>query len=255
VADFRRKPKRIIVPKVMVIDFRPAAIPQSWNLTDDLVKQYAKTMREITDDVLVYRIVKRATVRNYPLLLDGRRYTDATWTQAIQDDRAALRDSHGNYMLADYVRIIQDFKLLALVRDKLIDEVWMFGGPYFGFYESRMVGKGAFWCNAPAIEQTGKRFIMMGFNYQRDLKEMVHDFGHRTESILCKQFDTQTYLNQLYGFQATSTPKNDFEQWLLDHGTVHRKPGGVDYGQDEIAWVKALKAEWLPPAVNPNLVK
>jgi hypothetical protein len=32
-----------------------------------------------------------------------------------------------------------------------IDEIWLFGGPYFGFYESRMAGPGAFWCNAPPL--------------------------------------------------------------------------------------------------------
>jgi len=52
-----------------------------------------------------------------------------------------------------------------------------------------------------------------------------------------------------------AAPKNDYEQWLLDHGTVHRKPGGEDYSQDEIAWVTALKPDWFPPAIDPNRVK
>ncbi len=138
-----------------------------------------------------------------------------------------------------------------------IDEVWMFGGPYFGFYESRMVGKGAFWCNGPGIELNCRRFVIMGYNYQREVKEMVHDFGHRTESILARQFDSQAFLQQLYSSQpptATTVPapKNDFEQFLMARGTVHRKPGGADYSQDEIAWVTALKLEWFPPVVDPN---
>lgn len=252
--DFRRNPKKLTAPKVLVIDFRPAAVPQAWKLTDDLVNGYIQTMREISEQRLLYRVVQKITVPDYPLLLDGRRYNDETWMQALRDDRTAMRDPHGNYMMADYVRIIQDFNLLAQVRDKQIDEVWMFGGPYYGFYESRMVGRGAFWCNAPAIEQPGRRFIMMGFNFERDVKEMVHDFGHRAESMLSAQFGSQSFMHQLYSLQTLGACKNDFEEWLLEHGTVHRKPGGEEYGQDEVAWVKALKPAWLLPAVNPNLI-
>ena len=252
--DERGRSKRIQSPKVMVIDFRPAAVPANWARTEDLVKQYVSTIITASNGSVSYQVVQRKTIKDYPILEDGRRYTDATWSQAMADDQLAYRNQHGGYVMADYVRIIQDLSLLALVRDKIIDEVWMFGGPYFGFYESRMAGRGAFWCNAPAIEQTGRRFIMMGYNYQRDLSEMVHNFGHRAESILGKKFNSMAFLNQLYGGQPAPAPANDFETFLIQNGTTHRLPGGADYSQDELAWVKKLKSEWLPPAVNPNLV-
>jgi hypothetical protein len=50
------------------------------------------------------------------------------------------------------------------------------------------------------------------------------------------------------------TPNNDFEKFLLAHGTVHRKPHGAEYSQDETAWVNALKPEWFPPVVDPNRI-
>ena len=243
--------------KVLAIDFRPAAIPSFWSNTDSLIQKYVAAMQQASGNMLVYQVVNTLEVPKYPLLLDGRQYDDTTWKLALDDDTKAFRDSHGSYMLADYQRIIQDFNLVQQVQSQQIDEVWMFGGPYFGFYESRMVGTGAFWCNGPGIEQNCRRFVIMGYNYQRDVKEMVHDFGHRAESILARQFGSQTFLHQLYTSQppaATTVPapKNDFEQYLMTHGTVHRKPGGADYGQDEMAWVSALKPEWFPPAVDPN---
>jgi hypothetical protein len=248
-----------MAPKVLAIDFQPAAVPKNWNKSDDLIQKYITALRQASGDRLVYQLVNKLVVPNYPVFLDGRQYDDATWMEARADDRKAFRDAHGSYMMADYQRIIQDFNLLQQVKSQQIDEVWMFGGPYFGFYESRMVGKGAFWCNAPGIEQNCRRFVIMGFNYERDVREMVHDFGHRAESILARQFGSQSYLNLLYGPQppapaAMPAPKNDFEQFLLTNGTVHRKPGGEDYGQDEFAWVTALKPEWFPPAVNPGRV-
>jgi hypothetical protein len=243
--------------KVLAIDFRPAAIPLDWNSADSLVQEYIAAMQQASGNIAIYQLVNKLEVAKYPFLQDGRQYDDTTWKLALDDDTKAFRDSHGSYMLADYQRIIQDFNLVQQVQSGQIDEVWMFGGPYFGFYESRMVGKGAFWCNGPGIEMNCRRFVIMGYNYQRDVKEMMHDFGHRAESILARQFNSQALLNLLYSAQpptgiALTAPKNNFEQFLITHGTVHRKPGGADYGQDEIAWVTALKPEWFPPAVDPN---
>jgi hypothetical protein len=250
-------PPTVMNRKVLVIDFRPAAIPSFWNSTDNLIEKYIATMQQTSRNMLVYQVVNKLVAAKYPVLQDGRQYDDTTWKLALEDDTHAFRDAHGSYMLADYQRIIQDFNIIEQVVSQQIDEVWMFGGPYFGFYESRMIGQGAFWCNGPAIELTCRRFVIMGYNYQRDVKEMVHDFGHRAESTLARLFDAQALLNQLYSSQPpTATtlpaPKNEFEQFLMVHGTVHRKPGGADYGQDETAWVTALKLEWFPPTVDPN---
>jgi hypothetical protein len=49
----------------------------------------------------------------------------------------------------------------------------------------------AFWCNAPPLpgfEAAGRRFVVMGFNYERGVGEMLESFGHRAESILREVF-------------------------------------------------------------------
>ena len=253
--NFRRNPLKIKVPKVLLIDFRPPAIPQEWRSAISLAEELIEGMIQISHKVLIFKLAAKLELQTYPVLTNGLQYNDTTWAKTMQDDKTAVRDANGNFVLADYQRILQDYKILQGIQNLQIDEVWIFGGPYFGFYESRMVGKGAFWCNAPALEQTGRRFIMMGFNYQRGLQEMVHSFGHRAESILARQFDSQEFQNKLYKHQPTPAPKNEFEQWLLDHGTVHSTPGGADYGQNEISWATALKPEWWPSIIDPNLVK
>ena len=240
--------------KVLVIDFHPAAVPSHWHHSDDLIPKYIAAMRKASKDVLVYQVVEKFLVPEYPLLMDGRQYTDTTFASVLADGRSALRDANGSYLLADYDRIIQKFDLLQKIEDAQIDEVWMFGGPYFGFYESRMVGKNAFWCNGPAIERDCRRFVIMGFNYERDVKEMVHDYGHRAENILAKQFGSEAYLRKMYTQQSTHAPSNAYEQFLVEVGTVHRKPGGEEYGQDEYAWLAAMQPEWWPPTIDPNLV-
>lgn len=252
--NFRRKPKPVYVRNVLVLDFRPMGIPQGWRSTESLVQEHLEAMMQASHKMLIFKVIKILKINSYPLLMDGRQYNDVTWTQTVQNSQSALRDLRGNYMLADYQRIIKDYSILQAIQGRLIDEVWMFGGPYFGFYESRMVGKGAYWCNAPALEMDGRRFIMMGFNYQRGGQEMIHSFGHRAESILARHFGSQEFQNKLYAAQPIPAPKNEFEQWLLQHGTVHRTPGGADYGQNEFSWVSAMKNEWWPLVVDPNKV-
>jgi hypothetical protein len=83
---------------------------------------------------------------------------------------------------------------------------------------------------------------------------MVHDYGHRAENILAKHFDSETYLRRTYRQKTIPAPANAYEQFLLDVGTVHRKPGGEDYSQDEFAWLMAMQPEWWPPTIDPNLV-
>ena len=244
-----------ITRKVLVIDFRPTAVPSSWNRSDDLIPKYIDAMWKASKDILAYQVVEKLEVPEYPVLMDGRQYTDTTYPEVLADDKRALRDANGSYVFANYQQIIQKFDILQKVESAQIDEVWMFGGPYFGFYESRMVGRGAFWCNGPGMEENCRRFVIMGFNYERNLKEMVHDYGHRSESLLAKQFGSEAYLRKMYGQQSTHAPSNAYEQFLVDLGTVHRKPGGEEYGQDEFAWLTAMQPEWWPPTIDPNIVQ
>jgi hypothetical protein len=87
----------------------------------------------------------------------------------------------------DYEEIISDFGLLSRVESDEIDEIWLFAFPYAGFYESIMVGPDAFWCNSPPLslaQGLSRRFVIMGFNYERGVGPMLESFGHRVESHL-----------------------------------------------------------------------
>jgi hypothetical protein len=87
----------------------------------------------------------------------------------------------------DYLRLVREFNMIERVNSGEIDEVWLFGFPYAGYYESHMGGPGAFWCNSPALkgtEHADRRFIIMGYNYERGVGEMLENLGHRAESIM-----------------------------------------------------------------------
>jgi hypothetical protein len=95
----------------------------------------------------------------------------------------------------DYHAILNKFNVLQRVAKNEIDEVWIFAFPHAGFYESIMGGPGAFWCNAPPLKNTEaakRRFVMMGFSYERYIGEMLESYGHRAESIMEKTFGKLT---------------------------------------------------------------
>jgi hypothetical protein len=91
---------------------------------------------------------QRSTIANtqivaneWPALTDGFRYTEATYLAVLQNGAPAHKPD-----LADYDLIIgsPQFDICGKFNRGEIDELWMYGAPYFGFYESRLVGPGAY---------------------------------------------------------------------------------------------------------------
>lgn len=153
-----------------------------WNDPDDLCARYIADVREASHGIVHYQIVQRIELDTYPLLEDGFRYTDA---QFLRNWRA--RGGWHQPQMAHYPAILQDAGFVPKLEANQVDELWVFGFPYAGFYESCMGGRGAIWCNGPVIpgtERVSRRFVVMGFNYERGVGEMLEDLGHRAENIM-----------------------------------------------------------------------
>lgn len=153
-----------------------------WNDSDWLVRELISDLREVSHGYARYEIRERILVDAFPIKKDGFRYTAESFLRA-------WRSRSGFHMPddVDYHQILADHGLIEKVRQEQIDEVWTVSYPYAGFYESRMAGPGAFWCNAPPLEGTdhaGRRFVIMAFNYERGVGEMLESYGHRAESIM-----------------------------------------------------------------------
>ena len=154
----------------------------AWNDPRPLLKGYIDDLRECSRGYVNYDIVERHTVDGFPRKADGFVYTADAFVDAWRK-----RQGFHQPDAVDYDALIDEFDMLAKVNSGAIDEFWLFAFPYAGYYESIMGGPGAFWCNAPPLTQTAhanKRFIIMGFNYQRGVGEMLEAFGHRAESIM-----------------------------------------------------------------------
>jgi hypothetical protein len=188
--DARRWRGRPIAPKVLVVNFDPVIEAEGgrrlrevcgWNDPAKLTQGYIDDVRECSGGFVRYRVVETITADEFPLKKDGFRYTD-------EDFLRAWRSKGGWHEpdAVDYAALIRQFRMAERVERGEIDEVWVWSMPYSGFWESTMVGKGAYFCNSdpvPGID-TSRIFVIMGFNYERGVGEMLEDLGHRTESIM-----------------------------------------------------------------------
>jgi hypothetical protein len=182
---------QVLQPRVLLITYNPIIHSAGgrkltevlgWNDVDTLTQGYIADLRECSAGLADLQIVQRIEADTWPVKVDGFRYDEVTFLQCWRSGSGFHQPD-----AVDYEAIIADFDLLARVESGQIDEVWLFAFPYAGFYESIMVGPGAFWCNSPPLERSdgiSRRFVIMGFNYERDVGPMLESFGHRVESHL-----------------------------------------------------------------------
>jgi hypothetical protein len=191
--DSTTEPTTPLTPRVLLVVFDPVLEPATgrrllqapetarWSKVDDLVAGYIGEVESCSAGLVKYTVVERLTRDTFPKKADGHTYTPDEYLQAVRTGHYYAPD------LADYAALVNDLNLLPRLAQGDFDEVWFFGGPGFGFYESHMGGPGAFWCNSPALtgtEAAGRRFAIMGFSYERGVGEMLEDLGHRAESVL-----------------------------------------------------------------------
>jgi hypothetical protein len=178
-------------------------------------------------------------VDGYPVKVDGFAYDDAAYLGAWQ-----RRSGFHQPDAVDYQRLLAQFDIVAKVESDAIDEVWLFAFPYAGYYESLMVGDGAVWCNAPPLHLAGarRRFVVMGFNFERDVGCMLENFGHRAESIMAHVYRGQRGERNLW---------ERFTRYDRDHpgraecGNVHFAPSSQrDYDWGNRREVSARADAW-----------
>lgn len=180
--------------KVMVINYDPIIKSEGnrrlhevckWNDPHVLAKGYANDLKECSGRYANFQIVEWVDADFFPAKLDGFQYTVESYMECYRK-WSGWHEPDG----VDYKAIIADYKLDKRVENGEIDEVWLFGAPFLGFWESTMAGEGSYFCNSSPVPDVNcsKIFIIMGFNYERGVGEMLEDFGHRTESIMWHVF-------------------------------------------------------------------
>jgi hypothetical protein len=270
---------KVVSPRVFVINFDPVVDAQGtrlttrmgWNNVDALIDGFIADIDEVSYGLVKYQYdrANRLDVNEFPTKTDGFQYTAGTYLAMMQAEQ-----THHEPDSVDYHKIVADYHLIERVMNNQIDEVWLFGGPYFGFWESHMVGKNAIWCNSSPLansDQCTHRFVIMGFNYQRGVAEMLHDIGHRMESIMAYVYDSFDTLINAYNAVNPNVqppvsparfmnPRNDFEHFMLfekiapgrgEMGLVHTPPNAdKDFDWQNLNLASSNGDDWLN---YPNL--
>jgi len=211
-----------------------------WQNVEHLIDAYTADIVETSGGVARYQVIERIDVDEFPVKADGFRYTSKSYLDVVR--RVSPPHSPD---LVNYSAILNQFNITERVVSDEVDEVWFFAFPYAGFYESVMAGAGAFWCNAgPLMSTTScpKRFVLMGFSYERGVGEMLEAFGHRAESMLEKAFSHTRGAANLY---EKFSRYDKIAPGQSEVGTIHFAPNSehdYDWGNSRV--VKSHCDDW-----------
>ncbi|HJS30041.1 MAG TPA: hypothetical protein VJ768_10490 [Anaerolineales bacterium] len=228
-------------PSIPEMGGRPLSAVYGWNDPDMLVADFIEEIAHCSHGAARFTLRERIDVDEFPRLADGFRYSAESFVRCWRE-RRGFHDP----WLVDYPLLAAQFNLVEKIRTGYVDEVWLFAFPYAGYYESIMAGPGAFWCNSPplaGLEAGGRRFVIMGFNFERGVGEMLESFGHRAESIL-----RQAYR----GMRGGRNLWERFTRYDLTHpgraevGNVHFAPNSArDYDWGNRRLVRSRCDDWL----------
>jgi hypothetical protein len=170
---------------IWVLDFDPLinGVPltesRSWGDPASLNAAYQADVAKASSDIVDLRIARFTTIRDYPVKASGFRFTNEEYLSCLlapPTDRCKE--------LIDYGAVLNEGHDPRLgtpceaLRRGRVDEIWLWGGPWFGYLEYRVVSPASL---CPDVDRT---FAVMGFSYERGEAEMLHDLGHRAEALV-----------------------------------------------------------------------
>lgn len=209
--------------KVMVLDFNPA-IPShdrqriraimNWADPKELEREFIAMVSELSGGALNYRIVTRKdNIDSLLVLQDGYLYTPDDYFRVATNSLP-----HHKPEIINYQHLLSAYHICDLVNSRQIDELWLWGAPWLGFYEAVMAGPGAINTNAPPITGTSckRQLNIMGFSYERGISEMLEDLGHRLEGVMADRFGEDP--------RWLPSQTTEWGIFVSTHGWMHQPP-------------------------------
>ena len=184
----------VMAVDVLVLNFDPILAQRDgrrlhhalgWRDPQVLARDYADDVERASGGQVQFRIVEWRDLDVFPIKEDGFRYTREAYQQHFERGAGWHEPD-----TVDYQRIFDEQRVVPLVDDDTVDEVWLFGGPYFGYSEAAMAGPGAFDVNGRVLDRVSAKrpFVVMGFNYERGVAEMLESLCHRVEATMSRAY-------------------------------------------------------------------
>ena len=180
--------------KVLVLDFNPLfggdplSKKKGWNSPDGLMSVYNADVAEASHGNVGFQINAPPPINGYPVKTGGFVFNNDTYDGCFNDSSPSYCSS-----MIDYGAVLNTVydagvgSACSAIGRGDVDEVWLWGGPYFGYWEYVITSPRTL---CPGV---GTVFTVMGFNYQVTDAEMLHDLGHRAEEVLRSRLGDTTW--------------------------------------------------------------
>jgi hypothetical protein len=241
---------------VYVLDFnpqingQPLTQYQQWFDPSVLMAGYSADVQQSSGDYIGFQIVRHSIINTWPTKPGGFVFTQAQYLGCLSGSNAAYCSP-----IIDYQAVLNTLydpaytDACTAIASGGADEIWLWGGPWFGYWEYNIIGAHTLCANAD------RPFAVMGYSYERGTAEMLHDLGHRAEnalqpalgSTLWNRFDGQ---NQRYGqdYACPATPDGthpEVDPSNTHLGNVHFPPNAYcHYQYDRSLSVLSDAEDW-----------
>lgn len=159
-----------------------------WNDPASMTQGAIEFFKRASRGRVSYSVTRTSVITDaWPQKVDGFRYDETSYLAVISDTAKPHEPDN-----LDYRQLLNDASLdvCSSVNRGEIDELWMYGGPWFGFFESALAGPRAYFYNGAPITGTmcNRLLPIMGLNMHAGLANAVHVFGHRMEATMTKAY-------------------------------------------------------------------
>ena len=206
-----------------------------WNDYSVINQQTIDLFKRASNNRMNYVVVD-TTIKTdgWPELIDGFTYTEQEYLDVVLGRRSPHEPMDANY---NKIVSLPQFDICGRVNRGEIDEVWIYNGPYFGFYESTLVGPGGYKYNSsPILNTSCNRLIpIMGPSVERTISEATHNFVHRTEATMTRVYGSWEENRTDHGWDKFGLVKLQSPSYPYSGcGSAHWPPNAVaaeyDYG-------------------------
>ena len=230
-----------------------------WNAHATLTQGTVDFFKQVSNNGVNYTVVYTTVVTDgWPELVDGFRYTETEYL-AVLNHTSSPHVPDG----VNYNKIVNSpqFDICGKLNRGEIDEVWIYNGPYFGFWESTLAGPGAYWYNSPPVPgpySCNKLVPIMGPSPERGLAEATENFGHRTESTMTKVYGSWQQNRTAHNWDRFALVKAQSPNYSYSGcGSIHYPPNGTsdyDYGNSSTVMSNCGDFVHYPKLGDPSVV-
>ncbi|MEN9796897.1 MAG: hypothetical protein RL653_593 [Pseudomonadota bacterium] len=161
---------------------RLSSTQPGWTQPGTLVQQLVDWWNAAGAGTYTFAVADTVVVDTFPVKTDGFAYSPAGYLGTLSGQQAAHSPDS-----ADVAALLNASNACARANAGWVNEVWLLGGPWFGFDNMAVAGPQPGWlAGFPYVQGTGCNGVLpvMGFSYERGLLEALKNFDVRVGTSL-----------------------------------------------------------------------